>query len=148
MGQLPGAYRVVMRLAALALCLAALPAHAQDYPPGNAVVASSGNVANAVATATMPALAGRLNYLNSLLVTAGGATAAAVVTCTITGLQGGTVSFIYGAPAGAGVPATPLAASFPNSVPASALNTAIAASCPALGAGNTRMVVTITGYFK
>jgi hypothetical protein len=128
--------------------LLAVPASAQDYPPGNVVVASSGNVANATATATIAAQAGRLNYLNNLIVTGGGATAASVVTCTITGLQGGTISFIYGAPAGAAIRGDSLAMPFSAPIPASAPNTAIVASCPALGAGNTRMVVTITGHFK
>lgn len=126
------------------------PAAAQDlpYPPGNVVIASSGNVANAVATATIAAQAGKTNYLTGMLVTAGGATAASVVTCTLTGLQGGNISFIFGVPAGAGVPAAPLVAPMPHPHPASGANVAIVASCPALGAGNTRMVVTIRGYFK
>ena len=136
---------------AIAALLLATPAAAQDYPPyplGSSVVASSGNVANATATATIAAQAGKTALLNNLIVTGGGATAAAVVTCTITGLQGGTVSFIYGAQVGAGVPSVPLVVTFDAPLPASGANTAIVASCPALGAGNTRMVVTITGYYK
>lgn len=137
-----------MRRLSLLLALAPLPALAQDFPPGNAVQASSGNVVNATATATIAAQAGRLNYMHSLLVTASGATAAGSVTCTIIGLTGGTMSFTYGVPAGAGVFAEPLVYIPAFAIPASAVNTAIVASCPALGAGNLRMTITISGYFK
>lgn len=136
--------RLILALAVLC----ASPAAAQDYPPGNVVIASSGNVANAVATATMPAQVGKLNLLNGVVISAGGATAAATVTCTITGLAGGTVSFTYGVPAGATVPAAPFDFSFTTPLPAAATNTAIAVSCPALGTGNARMTITAVGHFK
>ena len=141
-----------MRRALIFLALLASTASAaQEYPPypdGNALIASSGNVANAVATATLPATAGKINYLTSVFITAGGATAAAVVTCTITGVKGGTITFIFGAPLAVGTMAAPLSMEFPASLPASAVNTAIVVSCPALGTGNTRMAIIVTGYMK
>lgn len=133
-----------------ALLLAATPAAAQipAYPPGNAVAGNSGNVANATATATLTASAGRTNYLNGIVVTAGGATVAAVVTCTVTGLQGGTMTFIYGAPLGVGLLATPLMLDFSQPLPASGPNVAIVISCPALGVGNTNMAITARGHME
>lgn len=110
------------------------------------VSASSGNVANASAAATIPAVAAKTNYITGFQITAGGATAAAVVSVTVTGLLGGTATFTFGVPAGAGVPATPLVITFPNPLPASAVNTAIVVTCPALGAGNTNATVTAQGY--
>lgn len=110
------------------------------------VAASSGNVANASAAATIAAVALKTNYLTGFQITAGGATAAAVVSVTVTGLLGGTLTFTFGVPAGAGVPATPLVVTFPNPLPGSAVNTAIVVTCPALGAGNTNATANAQGY--
>ena len=128
----------------VAVLLGAPAALAQAYPSG--AMASSGNVANAVASAALPAVAGKTNYLTGVMMTSGGATAAAVVTCTITGLLGGTVTFIYGAPLGVGLLAQPLAMPFPYPLPASAPNVAVTASCPALGLGNTNAAISVLGF--
>lgn len=112
-----------------------------------AVNAASGNVANAVATATLAAVAGKTNYVTGFEITAGGATAAALVAATLTGILGGTATYIYAAPAGAAVGATPLIVQFQTPIPASAVNTAIAISLPALGAGNTNAAVAIHGFY-
>lgn len=137
-------------LFALAL-LASGPAWAQPspgYPPENVVAGHSGNVANAVATATIAAQATRLNHLTKVVMTAGGATAATGVVCTVTGLRGGTMTFIYGVPLGATINATPLALTFEHPVPATAVNVAIVASCPALGAGNLRAAISAFGFVR
>lgn len=107
---------------------------------------ASGNVANATATATVPAVAGRTNYITGFEVTGAGATAASVVSFTITGLLGGTSTWSIVAPAGATTSIVPLTISFPIPVPASAVNTAIVASLPALGAGNTNAAVVLRGF--
>ena len=108
--------------------------------------ASSGNVANAAATATMAATASVTNYVNGVEITFAGATAAANVVATISGLLGGTISFICVAPAGATVQGTPIILTFDPPLPASAANTAIAVTLPALGAGNTHACVNIHGF--
>ena len=116
--------------------------------PINATMAnaSSGNVAAAVATATIAAVSGRMNNITGFSVTGSGATAGLPVIVTLTGVVGGTLSYIYTAAVGATLPNQPLIVNFPTPLPASALNTAIAVSCPSLGAGNTNNCVNIYGY--
>ena len=135
-------------LTALALILAPIAALAADANiPSTAVIsASSGNVAAATATATLPALPGRLNRLCTYQVTSAGSTAAAVVTGTITGVVGGTISFTYTTVAGATLANLPLAVIFEPCLPATAVNTAIVLSLPSLGAGNTNTTVTAQGF--
>ena len=108
--------------------------------------AASGNVANASAVATIAAVAGKTNFLSGLTITAGGAVAAALVNATVTGLAGGTATYTFAAPAGATAGATPMALTFNPALPASAVNTAIVLTLPALGAGNTNAAVTAWGY--
>jgi hypothetical protein len=57
--------------------------------PASPINASSGSVANSVATATLPAVAGKTNFLSGLDVTGSGASAASVITGTISGIVGG-----------------------------------------------------------
>lgn len=116
---------------------------------GTGVTSSSGNVANATATATLAAPgAGITNYLTGFEITAAGATAAAVVLVTVTGTIGGTMTFVFAVPAGATAPATPLIVAFPEPIPASAANVAIVVSLPALGAGNTNAAVVAHGFTR
>ena len=49
--------------------------------------------------------------------------------------------------AGAAVQANPLIVRFNMPIPASAVNTAIAITLPALGAGNTKAAVAIHGFY-
>lgn len=118
-----------------------------SYPVGATPVhASSGNVANAVAAATLPGVAGKTTYISGFEITGGGATAAALVQATVAGLIGGTATYIVGVVAGAAVANTPLMVRFDPAIPASAVNTAIAVTVPALGAGNTNSTVVAHGY--
>lgn len=110
------------------------------------VNASSASVANAVAAATMPAVASKKNYITGLYVTGAGSTAGGPVTVTLTGVVGGPLNFTYIAAVGATLPNQSLFVPFPTPLAASAVNTAITASCPALGAGNTNNTVVVTGY--
>lgn len=107
---------------------------------------SSGNVANAAAVATLAAAAGLTTYISGFTVTGLGATAAGVVALTVAGLQGGTLTYNVPVPAGATVGLTPLSVVFNPPLPASAVNTAIVVTLPALGAGNTNAAVVATGY--
>lgn len=119
-----------------------------DAGGGTPVMASSGNVANAAATAALPATAGVTNFITGFSITFAGATAASVVVATITGLLGGTVSYVIAVPAGATVGGQPLAVDLAVPHPASAANVAITLTLPALGAGNTNAAVNIRGFQK
>lgn len=110
------------------------------------LTSSSGNVANASAVATLAATAAKTTWITGFEITAGGATASAVVVSTVVGVLGGTMSYIFAAPAGATVGATPLVVMFDNPIPGSAVNTAIVVTLPALGAGNTNAAVVAHGF--
>lgn len=121
--------------------------HRPGYPAGaTPVVAGSGVVSNASAAATLAATPSVTNYLSGFEITAGGATAAGLVTVTVSGLLGGSRTYVFGVPAGAAAIAAPLVVTFPAPLPASAANTAIAVTVPALGAGNTHAAVVAHGY--
>jgi hypothetical protein len=72
-----------------------------------------------------------------------GAIAGANFTATVAGTIGGTMSYTVVAPTGAG---TPLIVEFNPPIPASAVNTAIVVTLPALGAGNTHATCVAHGY--
>jgi len=112
------------------------------------VSASSGNVANAAAVASLPAVAGKTNYLTGFQCTAAGATGALVVNVTVTGVIGGTLTYSFAFPAGVAVQATPLVMSFNPPLKASAVNTAITVTLPAGGTGNTNAAASIQGYYQ
>jgi hypothetical protein len=110
-----------------------------------AVQASSGNVANANAIATLPAQAGHFTYISGFTATASGSTSALAVTLTITNV-GTTMNYTFVFPAGVGVPAQPLTVNFNPPIPASAVNTTIVVTLPPGGAGNTNASVTAWGF--
>lgn len=117
------------------------------YPVGaTPLTNSSGNVANANAVATLAAVAGKTNYVTGIALTGGGATAASIVSATLAGLISGTQTFSYGVVAGATTANNALEINFDPPIPASAANTAIVLTLPALGAGNTNAVANIRGY--
>lgn len=116
-------------------------------PPGATNVgASSGNVANAVATAAMPAVAGKTNYVTGFSITGAGATAAAVVDATLTGVVGGPFHYTVAVPAGVAAGVLPLIVELETPLAASAANQAVTLSVPAFGAGNTNAAANIHGY--
>lgn len=117
------------------------------YPRGaSPITSSSGNVANATATATLAGASGKTTYITGFQVSGAGATLGLPVIVTVVGLISGTNSYIYSAVAGVLLENTPLFIQFDPPVPASATNTSIVVSCPALGAGNTNNVVNAQGY--
>ncbi|PWT71918.1 MAG: hypothetical protein C5B60_10315 [Chloroflexi bacterium] len=120
---------------------------------GGVTTASSGNVAAATATATLPAIAATSQLpagtweVTAFEITASGATAAIVVSPTITGLLGGTMTLTFSAPAGVLAGATPLIAHFNpplDGIPGQA----IVLSMPTLGSGNTNATVVLHGFSK
>lgn len=117
------------------------------YPFGaTAVQASSGNVAASVASATLPAVSAKTNYLASFDVTGTGATLGSAVTVTVTGILGGTKSYTFGVVAGALLPCPELARVFNPPLQGSGTNVAIVVSCPSLGTGNTNACANIEGF--
>ena len=111
------------------------------------LIAGSGNVANAAATATLTGTATTTVYISGFEMTAAGATAALPVILTVTGLLGGTRSWIFEFPTGATASAYPLVVQFDPPLPASAVNTNIVASCPAGGVGNTHAAIVAHGFY-
>jgi hypothetical protein len=115
---------------------------------GTAVAGTSGDVANASAAASLAAVASKTNYLTGFSITFSGATAASIVVATVTGLLGGTLSFVVAVPAGATVGGTPIIVDLAVPHPASAANTAITVTLPALGAGNAHACTNVRGIQK
>jgi hypothetical protein len=112
------------------------------------LTASSGIVAAAAATATLTCPAGKTMFIGGFTLTGSGATAASVVSVTVTGVTGGTMTFAFAVPAGATAAISPLNITFPYAVPATGLNTNIVVSCPSLGTGNTNAAVVAYGYSR
>lgn len=118
-------------------------------PNGNMVdpiVASSGNVAAGAAAASLGAVAGLRNWITGFTLTASGATTGLAVDATVTGLDGGTLTFTFDFPAGALVGATPLVVTFPQPIPASDVNTAITVNLPSGGIGNAHAASCVFGF--
>ncbi len=108
--------------------------------------ASSGNVANAAAVATLAGALGRTAYIAGFQATASGALLGLPVTITVAGLVGGTASYTFTFPVGVLVVAMPLIVKFPFSLPASGPGVDIVVTLPAGGAGNTRASVCAQGF--
>lgn len=110
------------------------------------LTASSGVVANAVATATFPAVPGFVNWVTGFSITGLGATLGSGVVATLSGLAGGGLSYASSVVSGVLLGNPGLFVTFPQPIPASAANTAISLAMPALGAGNTSSVVNLHGF--
>jgi hypothetical protein len=124
-----------------------IPVASLGMPSGvTQLVATSGNVANASAVATLAAVAAKTNYITGFDVTGAGATAGLPVAVTVAGLLGGSITYTYTAAIGVLLANTPLSVRFPAPIPASAVNTAITVTCAALGAGSTNNVVNAYGH--
>lgn len=117
------------------------------YPSGAvAVSCSTGNVAAATSTCTMPAASNKTTYITGFDITGSGATLGSAVTCTLTNTGSGTHSYTYVVVAGALLADVPLVKSFSTPIKATAQNTAPVLSCPSLGTGNTNMTINADGY--
>ena len=117
------------------------------YPNAStALIAGSGNVANASAAATLTGGASTTVYISGFSVTGSGATAGLPVQVTVAGLLGGSRIYTYSFAIGALVGNNPLVVAFDPPLPASAINTAISVTCPASGAGGTNNTVVSHGF--
>ena len=111
-------------------------------------VASGAAQSNA---ASLPATAGRTQYLEGFDITGGGATAAGVIEVSITGLAAGTLKYEMNVLAGVTGPVNAqggLSVRFPQPQPASGVNVAITVTAPSFGAGNTNAAVVAYGFMK
>jgi hypothetical protein len=88
------------------------------------------------------------NFVCGVEFMSSGSTVGLVVNPTISGLLGGTATYTYAAPAGVLAMGTPLVLQFTPCLAASATNTAITATLPALGTGNTNATVSIHGLVE
>jgi hypothetical protein len=122
------------------------PSNATTGVAANPVTATSGNVAAATATATLPAAAGKTTYICGFSITSAGSTGAAVVSATLSNTVTGTLTFTYTTIAGATLANPSLIVPFNPCVPANAANTTIPLVLPSLGAGNTNAAVNAWGY--
>lgn len=143
--------RLAIALCALIAATAAALAQMNNstYPAGAIGVTSSATGTTGAVVATLPASPGRTTYICGFTFVGTNATAAnpatsVVVSGTISG------SLNYGYPtlaAGAAVaPQPPLAITMAPCTPASATNTAVVVTGPALGAGATLATVEARGY--
>jgi hypothetical protein len=116
------------------------------YPAGaTPVISASGIVANSAAGATLPGVAGKTTYITGFEITGSGAAAGLPVAVSLVG-TGATLTYAYSAAAGVLVENTPLLIPFLPPLPASAANTPISVSVPALGTGNTSSTVVAHGF--
>lgn len=122
-------------------------ASAYIYATTTPLIAGSGNVAAASAAATLTGTSTTTVYLAGFEVTGSGATAALPVSVTVSGLLGGSRLYTYNFAAGVLVGNTPLIVTFDPPLPASAINTAIAVTCPSGGSGNTNNTVVAHGFY-
>lgn len=100
--------------------------------------------ANAAVVATMPAVPGWVNVIQGYDITGTGATAAALVDITISGLAVA-VSHKAAVPAGVTV-LTERNVRFPRGLQATGANTAVSVTLPALGLGSLSATVNVYGY--
>ncbi len=112
--------------------------------PDRGVLEDSATGAAAAITATLAAAAGMRTYICGFTVTGAGATAASVITVTVTGLPV-TMSYKVSVPAGAAVGVAALVVDFGCLIPASSDNTAIVVNVPSFGVGNLHAAVTAHG---
>jgi len=116
--------------------------------PQNAIpiTGNSGNVANSLAFASIPAVAGKTSYICGFHFSSSGSTAAAIVLGGIGNIVGGGGTFVVTSVAGATLKNPDTIVTYTPCIPANAPNTAVTASVPALGAGNTNASIYCWGY--
>lgn len=111
------------------------------------IAASSGDVAAAVATATLTSSATKTAYLQGFDINGTGATSGVGIPCTVTGVIGGTLTFDFAVIAGATLN-NAASFRFPAPIPASAVNTNLVVSCPSFGTGNLHASINAYGFLN
>lgn len=114
--------------------------------PGTPITATSGNIVNNVAVATLAGTSGKTTYITGFQCTSSGATAGLVGDIAVANTISGSLFYVVAFPASTTTLATPIIVDFGHGVPASAANTAITVTMPAAGSGNTDEVCNAEGY--
>lgn len=117
--------------------------------PANPIIADSGVQGNAQVVATLSGQSGSglLAYIAGFQVFGAGATAAKIITITVSGLACGDLHFPMVVPAGATASLQyPANIVFPFPIPASGVGTNITVTVPAFGPGNTAACVVAEGF--
>jgi hypothetical protein len=109
---------------------------------------SSNSAANAQFTLTFAAVANRTNFVTGFEVTYGGATAATSVVVTLSGVVGGTQSWLVAVPAVPASGVNSFVVEFTYPLQAAGPNTAMVLTVPAAGAGNTNATASMHGYLQ
>ena len=130
----------------LALALLFMPARAEPVPAIKTF--SSGNVTNAAAVATITSGGNNFAFITGFELTFAGATVGACVSPTVTGLLGGTATYVVCSSTGATLQGVPLIVKFDPPLKAATINTSIVVTLPALGAGNLFASAVAHGYFE
>lgn len=99
---------------------------------GTTVTASATAAAAASNSVSLPGVAGQTTYINGFVCTSGVPGANQIGVVTVTGCQGGTLSFQFPETTGFG---GQLIMFFPMPIPATGPNTAINVNIPAIGSG-------------
>ncbi len=96
---------------------------------------------------SMPAVAGKFNFVTGIRVDGNGATAGSLQAATMSGVLK-SFAFIFVVPAGASTPlgGGALNITFNPPLQASAVNQAVTLTVPSFGSGNTAALAEITGY--
>lgn len=114
-----------------------------EQPP-TTVTASATGAAAAIVTATLPGVANKTNYLTGFVATSTNPASTVSGTITITGCVGGTLSFQF---VESNTFGGEMIVSFPYPIPASAVNTAITVTIPAITSGGAGGLV-VTGFVQ
>lgn len=142
--------RTIFTLAVLALStqLAAAQFMAPDSASTRAGIENSATGTTGAVVATLPAVIGKQTFLCGFSIQSNNPTAGIVVNPTVTGLTGGTMTFVYSALAAVATVQSPapLNITFTPCIQSSAQNTAVVVTLPALGAGTTSAAVNVWGY--
>jgi hypothetical protein len=94
----------------------------------------------ATAAATLPAAVGKVTFITSFQMTAGGSTAVSSVTCTVSpvAVSGATLSYTFFHFGDPSIRRQTRRSSFQSAIASECSQSSIVASCPALGAGSAQ----------
>ncbi len=104
--------------------------------------------ANSAFSLSLPAVAGKTNYITGFEISGGGATAVSIPQANITGITAAAILYTILIPAGALTSVVNFSIEFTRPIPASAANTAITLNIPAFGAGNLLQAAFLHGFYK
>jgi hypothetical protein len=114
-------------------------------PPQGTDVVATGVQVHAANVVTLPAVAGKTNYVTGIEITGTGANAASNITAVLSGISVG-LNFNIEVPSGITVPLTPIIVEFSRPIPAFGVNVAITLTVPDFGVNGT-CAANIHGFY-